>query len=57
MSYANLTGGVVMQTVSEFLDSFLKPKTKKGIKKRYFRTCVPSIVNVLSGSGEFGGYS
>ena len=32
MNNANLTGGVVIQTVSEFLDSFMKPKSKKGIR-------------------------
>jgi len=34
MNNANLTGGVVIQTVSEFLDSFMKPKRKKGIRRR-----------------------
>ena len=34
MNNANLTGGVVIQTVSEFLDSFTKPKSKKGIRRK-----------------------
>jgi predicted nucleic acid-binding protein len=34
MNHANLTGGVVIQTVSEFLENFLKPKRKKGIKRK-----------------------
>lgn len=34
MNNANLTGGVVIQTVSEFLDSFMKPKGKKRIGRK-----------------------
>ena len=34
MNNANLTGGVVIQTVSEFLDSFMKSKGKKGIRRK-----------------------
>ena len=32
MNNANLTDGVVVQTVSEFLKNFMKPKRKKGVK-------------------------
>ena len=34
MNHPKLTGGVVIQTVSEFLDDFTKPKNKKGIKRK-----------------------
>lgn len=34
MNHPNLTGGVLIQTISEFLDSFLKSKTKKGIRSK-----------------------
>ena len=34
MNHAKPTSGVIIQTVSEFLDSFLKPKSKKGIKRK-----------------------
>ena len=34
MNHPNLMGGVVIQTVSEFLDSFMKPKTKKGFRRK-----------------------
>ena len=34
MNHASLTGGVHIQTVSEFLDATLRSKTKKGIKER-----------------------
>ena len=34
MNNANLTGGVVIQTVSEFLDSFMNSKRKKGIMEK-----------------------
>jgi len=34
MNHPNLTGGVLIQTISEFLDSFLKLKTKKGIRSK-----------------------
>jgi len=34
MNNANLTGGVIIQTVSVFLDSFMKPKGKKGVKRK-----------------------
>ncbi len=34
MNNANLTGGVLIQTVSEFLDSFIKPRSKKGFRRR-----------------------
>jgi predicted nucleic acid-binding protein len=34
MNNTNLTGGVLIQTVSEFLGSFMKPKNKKGMRRR-----------------------
>jgi len=34
MNHPGLTGGVVIQTVSEFLDGFMKPKIKKGGKRK-----------------------
>ena len=34
MNHPGLTGGVVIQTVSEFLDSFMKPEIKKGGRRR-----------------------
>ncbi len=34
MNDSNLTGGVLIQTVSEFLEGFLKTKPKKGIGRR-----------------------
>ena len=34
MNNPNLTGGVLIQTVSEFLEGFLKSKTKKGIRRK-----------------------
>ena len=34
MTNANLTGGVLIQTVSEFLEGFLKTKPKKGIGRK-----------------------
>ena len=34
MNHPNLTGGVLIQTISEFLDGFLKSKTKKGIRSK-----------------------
>jgi predicted nucleic acid-binding protein len=34
MNRANLTGGVVVQTVSEFLEGLLKPKRKKGGREK-----------------------
>ena len=34
MNKANLTGGVLIQTVSEFLEGFLKTKPKKGIGRK-----------------------
>ena len=34
MNHPRLTGGVVIQTVSEFLDSFMKPEIKKGGRRR-----------------------
>jgi predicted nucleic acid-binding protein len=34
MNNPSLTGGVVIQTVSEFLDSFIKSKSKKGIRRK-----------------------
>jgi hypothetical protein len=34
MNHIKLTSVVVIQTFSEFLDSFLKPKSKKGIKRK-----------------------
>jgi predicted nucleic acid-binding protein len=34
MNHPRLTGGVVVQTVSEFLDSFMKPEIKKGGRRR-----------------------
>jgi predicted nucleic acid-binding protein len=34
MNDTNLTGGVLIQTVSEFLGSFMKPRSKKGMRKR-----------------------
>jgi len=34
MNNASLTGGVLIQTVSEFLDGFLKLKRKKGIREK-----------------------
>jgi hypothetical protein len=34
MNHPRLTGGVVIQTVSEFLGSFMKPKVKKGGKRK-----------------------
>jgi predicted nucleic acid-binding protein len=34
MNHPNLTGGVLIQTVSEFLEGFLKSKTKKGIRRK-----------------------
>jgi hypothetical protein len=34
MNNANLTGGVVIQTVSGFFGSFMKPKSKKGIRRK-----------------------
>lgn len=34
MNNANLTGGVLIQTVSEFLGSFMKPRSKKGLRRR-----------------------
>jgi len=34
MNRANLTGGVVIQTVSQFLEGFLKPKRKKGSRAK-----------------------
>jgi hypothetical protein len=34
MNHSKLTGGVVIQTVSEFLDSFMKSKSKKGIRRK-----------------------
>jgi hypothetical protein len=43
MNHAKLKGSVVIQTASEFLDSFLKPKIKEGIKKKSFRTYVPFV--------------
>jgi predicted nucleic acid-binding protein len=34
MNNPSLTGSVVIQTVSEFLDRLMKPKTKKGMRRR-----------------------
>ena len=34
MNHPNLTGGVLIQMVSEFLEGFLKSKTKKGIRRK-----------------------
>jgi predicted nucleic acid-binding protein len=34
MNNANLTGGVLIQTVSEFFGRFTKPKSKKGMRRR-----------------------
>jgi len=34
MNRRNLTGGVVIQTVSEYLESFLKSNRKKGIRRK-----------------------
>ena len=34
MNNANLTGGVLFQTVSEFLEGFLKPKSKKRMMQK-----------------------
>ncbi len=34
MNNANLTGGVLIQTVSEFLDSFMKPRSRKWLRRR-----------------------
>jgi predicted nucleic acid-binding protein len=34
MNHPGLTGGVVIQTVSEFLGSFMKPQIKKGSRGR-----------------------
>jgi hypothetical protein len=34
MNNVNLTGGVLIQTVSEFLEGLLKPKRKKGIRRK-----------------------
>ena len=34
MNNPSLTGSVVIQTVSEFLDSLMKPKIKKGMRRR-----------------------
>jgi len=34
MNNASLTGGVLIQTVSEFLEGFLKPKKKRGVKEK-----------------------
>jgi len=34
MNHPNLTGGVLIQTISEFLDSLMKPKSKKRILRK-----------------------
>ena len=34
MNNANLTGGVLIQTVSEFLDGIMKPRSRKGMRRR-----------------------
>ena len=34
MNHVNMTGGVVIQTVSEFLDSLMISKRKKGIRRK-----------------------
>jgi predicted nucleic acid-binding protein len=34
MNNANLTGGVLVQTVSEFLGSIMKPRSRKGMRRR-----------------------
>jgi len=36
MNNPSLTGGVVIQTVSEFLDGIMKPKAKKRIRRKKF---------------------
>jgi predicted nucleic acid-binding protein len=34
MNNLNLTGGVVIQTVSEFLAGLMRPKSKKGFRRK-----------------------
>jgi predicted nucleic acid-binding protein len=34
MNNANLTGGVLIQTVSEFLDGIMKPRSREGMRRR-----------------------
>jgi len=34
MNNPSLTGGVVIQTVSEFLDSLIRPKGQKGVRRK-----------------------
>lgn len=34
MNHPNLTGGVLIQTISEFLDGFLKSKAKNAIRRK-----------------------
>jgi len=34
MNKPSLTGGVIIQTTSEFLDGFMKSKSKKGIRRK-----------------------
>jgi predicted nucleic acid-binding protein len=34
MNHASLTGGVLIQTASEFLEGFVKPKRLKGVRRK-----------------------